>query len=131
MIVLDASAAMELVLASAGGRAVARRIGGETVHAPELLLIECTQVLRRLTRDGVVPGDRAEQALDDLLDLDLAYHPHDALVRRIWQLRENLTAYDAAYVALAEALAAPLLTYDLRLAEAPGHHATIEVPDAA
>ena len=129
MIVLDASAALELVLASSGGAAVARRIDDaeESLHAPHLLLVEATQALRRLVRIGAIGEVRAAEALDDLADLDAEYYEHEPLLGRIWQLRDNLTAYDASYVALAEALGAPLLTFDEKLANAPGNHATIEV----
>lgn len=70
---------------------------------------------------------RAQQALSDLADLPISRYPHDLFLFRIWQLRQNLTAYDAAYVALAEALSAPLLTRDARLASAPGHRARVEL----
>jgi predicted nucleic acid-binding protein len=70
---------------------------------------------------------QARQALDDLNNLVIERHEHQTLMRRIWQLRDSLTAYDGAYVALAEALSAPLLTYDAKLAAAHGHRATIEL----
>ncbi len=129
MIVLDASAALELVLASANGKAVSRRIGEphESLHAPHLLLVEAAQALRRLVRNGAIREARAWEALRDLADLDAEYYEHEPLLDRIWQLRDNLTAYDASYVALAEALDAPLLTFDEKLANAPGHRAAIEV----
>ena len=76
---------------------------------------------------GELDDERGAQALDDLADLPIHRYPHDLLLPRIWELRANLTAYDAAYVALAEALGAPLLTRDARLAAAPGHEARIEV----
>lgn len=127
MIVVDASAVVELLLRSEVGGAVGARIGDETLHAPDLMLIEVAQVLRRLCRTGVLSEERADEALVDLLDLDVARYEHQPLVPRAWQLRENLTAYDAVYVALAEALRASLLTGDARLAAAPGHHARVEV----
>ena len=97
----------------------------ETLHAPHLLDVEVAQVLRRYYLHRELSSRRAEQALDDLAALKLERYPHEPLLPRIWQLRENITAYDAAYVALAEALNAPLLTCDARLADAPGTAATI------
>lgn len=83
--------------------------------------------MRRLVAQRHLDEDRAAQALQDLLDLPLFRHPHDIILQRIWELRGQLTAYDAAYVALAEALRAPLLTRDARLAHATGHRARIEL----
>jgi predicted nucleic acid-binding protein len=89
--------------------------------------VEVTQGLRRLVRTGEVSPDRAADAIADLADLDLHRHPHIDLVTRAWKLRENVTAYDAMYVALAEALDAPMVTCDAPLARAAGHRAHIEV----
>ena len=97
------------------------------MHAPQLLDIEITQVLRRLVLQKELTAARAEQALQDLTDLLIERHDHQALIQRIWQLRDSLSAYDGAYVALAEALAVPLLTCDGKLARAHGHRATIEL----
>jgi len=94
---------------------------------PHLLDVEVVQVLRRQVRDGMLSSMRADEALDDLDDLPLTWHGHGALLRRIWELRHNLTAYDATYVALAEALDATLLTCDGQIASTPGHHARIDV----
>lgn len=129
MIVLDASAVLELLLGTPEGTVVAARIADpdESLHAPHLLGVEVTQVLRRYVRSGVVPTASAEASLADLADLDVARYDHEALLSRMWELREDLTAYDAAYVALAEALGAPLLTLDERLVRSPGHRALIEV----
>lgn len=129
MIVLDASAAVEWLLQTSTGARVAHRIlsSRETLHAPHLLDVEVTQVFRRQVAHGAITASRAEEALQDLLDLRLRRHPHGFFLRRIWELRDNLTAYDALYVALAETLHAPLLTCDGKLAFAPGHHARIEV----
>lgn len=128
MIVLDASAALELLLGSAVGRRVAVRIAdpSESLHVPHLVDLEIAQVLRRFVLAGSVSPARATQALDDLAQLDLDRCAHGPLMPRIWALRDNLTAYDAAYVALAEALAAPLLTCDARIAGAP-HGAVVEL----
>lgn len=127
MIVLDASACVEVLLAAPLGRSVQQRIGGHSIHAPELLLVEVTQVVRRLSARGLLGPERAEEAMADLMDLDLELYGHEPLVRRAWQLRDNLTAYDAVYVALAEGLDAPLLTTDENLAGAPGNDAVIEL----
>jgi predicted nucleic acid-binding protein len=99
----------------------------ERLHAPHLLDIEVTQVFRRLVQRKEITLARAEQAFDDLSNLVIERHEHRSLVPRMWQLRDSLTAYDAAYVALAEALDAPLLTCDAKLAGARGHQATIEL----
>jgi predicted nucleic acid-binding protein len=129
VIVLDASVAVEVVLGTQVGERILPRLyrRGETLHAPHLLDLEVIQVLRRYVALRMVREERAAGALRLLLDLPLRRYAHDALAERIWQLRRNLTAYDAAYVALAEALRAPLLTADARLAAAPGHKAEIEL----
>jgi predicted nucleic acid-binding protein len=129
LIVLDASAVLELLLATKAGRKVAERIRSprHSLHVPHLLDLEVVQALRRYVATGSLSSERARLALDGLLDLDLVRHEHDVLLLRIWALRENLTAYDASYVALAEGLRAPLITLDKRLASAPGHRARIEL----
>lgn len=129
MIVLDASAVLEVVLATPAAPSVLARLSatGETFHAPHLLDLEILQVLRRYSATGEMTPARAEQALADYLDFPIVRYPHDVLATRIWELRNNLTAYDGAYVALAEALSAPLVTRDKKLAATPGHRATIEV----
>ena len=129
MIVLDASATVDWLLQTSAGQRIEHRMysAGESLHAPHLLDIEVTQVLRRLVREGTVPVNRADEAVRDLLDLRLIRYPHFVLLPRIWQLRHNFSAYDAAYVGLAEKLGAPLITRDGRLAAAPGHAAIIEL----
>lgn len=129
MIVLDASAIVDLLLGLPGGTAVARRIGpeSESLHSPHLLTVEVAQVVRRYERRGDIDDVRGAAALRDLADLDIAYYDHADLLPRVWTLRANLSAYDACYLALAEALEAPLLTADRRLASAPGHHARVEL----
>lgn len=129
MIVLDASAVLEILLRTAAAAHIEARIFDptETLHAPHLIDVEVAQVLRRYAARGEADPERCCMALTDLNDLPLTKYPHDFLLPRIWDLRNNLTAYDAVYVALAEALDAPLLTCDQRLANAPGHHARVEV----
>jgi predicted nucleic acid-binding protein len=92
-----------------------------------LLDVEVAQVVRRYAANGEIDVERGRMALADLADLPLHRYPHDFLLPRVWDLRNNLTAYDAMYVALAEVLDAPLLTRDKRLAASPGHHARIEL----
>jgi len=129
VIVLDASAAVELLTGSVQGRMVAARIApaDESLHAPHLLSVEVAQVLARLVRTGAIEGQLAETGLRILAQLDVVRYRHEILLPRVWELRENLTAYDGAYVALAELLDAPLLTLDARLARSPGHTAAIEL----
>jgi predicted nucleic acid-binding protein len=128
VIVLDASAVLELLLKTEGGEAVQRRIAGnQTLHAPHLVDVEVAQVLRRYCASEALDGRRAAVALQDLMALDVHRYSHEPMLGRIWELRANLTAYDAAYVALAEVLDACLLTFDARLARAPGHRARVEL----
>jgi predicted nucleic acid-binding protein len=129
MIVVDASAVLEMLLRTPAARAVERWLfdPAQTLHAPHLLDVEIAQVLRRYAASGEIDDERGRAALTDLADLPVHRYPHDILLPRVWDLRNNLTAYDAVYVALAEALDAPLLTRDQRLAAAPGHHARIEL----
>lgn len=121
---------IELILGTASGAVVARRIGdpGETLHAPHLIDLEVTQVLRRYWLTGEISQQRAIAARRDFADLDIVRYAHDMILDRIWDLKGNLTAYDAAYVVLAEALDAPLLTSDKRLQRVPGVQITVEIP---
>lgn len=129
MIVLDASATVDWLLQTSAGQHIERRIysAREALHAPHLLDLEVAQVLRRLVREGTVAANRADEAVRDLLDLRLTRYPHFMLLPRVWQLRHNFSAYDAAYIGLAEKLGAPLITRDTRLAAAPGHAAITEL----
>jgi predicted nucleic acid-binding protein len=129
MIVLDASAAVDWLLQTSAGQSIENRIysPNETLHAPHLLDLEVTQVLRRLVLQGVVPVHRADEAVRDLLDLRINRYAHFVLLPRIWQLRHNFSAYDAAYIVLAEKLGAALVTRDARLASASGHAAAVEL----
>lgn len=129
MIVLDASATIEWLLQSPTGVKIDQRIFSplESLHAPHLLDVEVTQVLRRYVRDKAITARRGQEALEDLADMPLSRYPHDLLIPRIWELRATLTAYDAAYVALAELLDARLLTCDGKIASASGHQAIVDV----
>jgi predicted nucleic acid-binding protein len=122
VIVLDASALVELILDTATGQVIAGRIAdpSEGLHVPHLADIEVVQALRRYVREGEIDVETAETALDDLRALDLQRHAHEPLLERVWELRKNLTAYDAVYVALAEVLDGVVLTCDRRLSQAPG-----------
>jgi predicted nucleic acid-binding protein len=129
VIVVDASAVLEALLRTPVGKEVEDRLfaSRQTLHAPHLLDVEVAQVIRRYAANGDIDDDRGRMAIADLSDFPLRRYPHDFLLPRIWDLRNNLTAYDATYVALAEALNAPLLTRDKRLAAATGHGARIEL----
>ena len=128
MIVIDAS-----VLASAlgddgeDGSAARRRISGQRLVAPELIDLEVLSFWRRAVRANRMTARRAGQAVSDLEELPLERAPHRTLLPRIWELAGNLTPYDAAYVALAEILSAPLLTADRRLGHAPGIRCEVAV----
>jgi predicted nucleic acid-binding protein len=118
LIVVDASVIVEVLLKLPAESRVSGRIfaPGETLHAPHLLDVEVTQVVRRFERLGAITADRGAQALAVLADLPLKRYPHLVHLPRIWELRHNLTVYDAVYLALAEALDAPLVTRDRALA---------------
>jgi predicted nucleic acid-binding protein len=128
VIVVDASALLEFLLQTPLGARVEARLfhAGDELHAPHLVDVEVVQVLRRLVRTGEVSSIRAGEAIADLTDLDLHRHDHLDLLGRAWKLRDNLSAYDAVYVALAEAIDAPIITCDVALAKAPGHGARVE-----
>lgn len=129
MIVLDASAAVDWLLQTSVGRQIEERIyaRNESLHAPHLLDLEVAQVLRRLVRESVISPQRAEEAIQDLADLRVTRYPHFVFLSRIWQLRHNLSAYDAGYVALAESVGATLVTRDARLASAAGRAVAVEM----
>ena len=128
MIVVDAS-----VLATAlgddgdDGRRARDRLSGERLSAPELIDLEVASVFRRLCAGGRFEAERAGQALVDLASIRLERVPHRPLLRRCWELRHNVTIYDAAYIALAEAVDAPLVTADQRLANAVGATCTFDL----
>ena len=128
MIVVDASAILELLLDATAASAIENRLLGtmESLHAPHLLDLEVAQVLCRYVSAGELTPQRGRQALGDLAALPIIRYPHNLFLPRIWALRHNVTA-DAAYLALAESLPAPLVTCDARLASAPGHRTTVEL----
>jgi predicted nucleic acid-binding protein len=130
MIVIDSSALLPGLLdrqRSHGAllREVLQR--DDDLNAPHLLDLEMIQALRRLVRRAEITSEQAVAALDGLASLPLERYPHEAFIGRIWELRDSLSAYDAAYVALAEILGARLLTADRRLAAAPGVNCVVEV----
>jgi predicted nucleic acid-binding protein len=129
LIVVDASAVVSLLLQLEEADAVMARVlsGRDRPQAPHLLDLEVAQVVRRYWRAGDITAARGEQAIRDLADLPLERHSHEPLLGRIWQLRNNVTACDAAYIALAEALDAPLLTLDSALSRVPGVRIPVEV----
>jgi predicted nucleic acid-binding protein len=129
MIVLDTSAAVDWLLRTPAGQRIDQRIYShrDTLHSVHLIDVEFVQVLRRLVREGTLSSKRAMEAMEDMSALRIIRYAPVLLVQRIWQLRQNLSAYDAAYVALAEKLQAPLITRDQRIAAAPGHTAAVEV----
>ena len=128
MLVVDSSV-LVVALADDGtdGEQARARLRGERIAMPELADLEVASVLRREMRGGALDGRRASLALDDLAALPAQRAPHRPLLARCWELRNNLTLYDAAYVALAEAMHATLLTGDRRLARAAGPQCSIEV----
>ena len=131
MLVIDASAVTELLLARPKSAAVERTIlehRGD-LHAPSLVDVEVLSALRRLVVAGATQTERAGQAVGDFQDLSIERYDHEALIPRVWALRDNFSAYDAVYVALAEALTdvgVPLLTADRRLARAIREHLELE-----
>jgi len=129
VIVLDASAAIDWLLQTAVGQEIENRIYslGESLHAPHLLDLEVAQVLRRLVREGAVSAPRADQAIQDLVDLRVTRYPHFVFLPHIWRLRHNFSAFDAAYIALTEKLGATLITRDIRLASASARTVSIEL----
>ena len=129
MIVADASAIIEMLLRTDAAHRIEARLfdSNETIHVPHLLDVEVAQVIRRYVLRGDVSAHRGERMLDLVSRFPMARYSHEPLLRRMWMLRANLTAYDAAYVALAEGLRATLVTRDERLAATPGHRAAIEL----
>jgi predicted nucleic acid-binding protein len=128
VLVVDASVIAPAV-ADAGelGSRLRRRLRGERLAAPDLLRLEVLSVIRRQASRRVLSLRRADEAVADLLDLPISVYPTIPLLRRVWELRGNVSVYDACYLALAEALDAALLTADMRLAAAPGGRCRVEV----
>jgi predicted nucleic acid-binding protein len=128
VIVLDASVVVDLLVAATGTEHIAARLRADgSLHAPALLDLEVAQVLRRLSASRQISPERGKRTVADLADLPVRRYPHVPLLGRIEQLWGRLTAYDAAYVALAEALDATLVTRDRALARVRGHRVTVEV----
>ena len=129
MIVLDASAAIDWLLQTVAGQRIKTRIyaRAESLHAPHLLDLEVAQVVRRMLREKIISAARADEAIEDLLDLRISRYPHSLLLPRIWHYRHTISAYDAAYVVLAEEIGATLITRDRQLASASGLGAAVEV----
>jgi predicted nucleic acid-binding protein len=136
MLVIDASAVAELILGRDRAGSIATRIAehDHDLHAPHLLDIEVVSALRGLVAGGNASAERAGEAVVDLADLPITRYSHELVLPRVWDLRSNFSAYDAAYVALAEALApagVPLMTADARLSRAARKHTDLEVLVAA
>lgn len=129
MIVVDASVLVEYLFSTPTGKWLTERFQDpdEDVCAPHLIDIEVAQTVRRWAFTGLISAERGAKAIQHLTEVNALRWPHEALLPRIWELRHNLTAYDATYVALAEGLHAPLLTCDRSLAKAPGINCEVEL----
>ncbi len=130
-LVCDASALVAVFLdAGQDGTWVAERLAGAELFAPALMPFECANIIRRHELGELISTDQAAQAHADLVDLPIELWPYEVLARRAWELRRNASIYDAAYIAMAEAVGAPLVTLDRRLRRAPGIACTVETPPA-
>ncbi len=127
MPVIDTSAVIATLTADPPAPDLVVRVSRGDLHAPHLIDVEFTHALRRLLATGRLSLERASGARQDFVDLPIVRYPHGPLLDRMWDLRDNLSSYDAAFVALSEVLEMPLLTADARLAGAPGNHALMEV----
>ena len=129
MIVPDASVLIPALIDDGGDGALAREVmeADGDLHAPYLLDVEVVSALRKLTRGQVLTASRGERAIEDYDDVAMTRYAHLGLVPRIWQLRDNLSSYDATYAALAEALGCTLLTADAKLAGASGVRCTVRL----
>ena len=125
----DASALVAVLIDGGDdGRWATTALSGSALLAPDLLPFEVANILRRLELQGAVSADQAAQAHADLLDLDVDLWPYEIVARRAWELRRNLSVYDAAYVAVAESGGADLVTLDRGIARAPGPHCAVVSP---
>jgi predicted nucleic acid-binding protein len=129
LIVVDSSSVIEVLFRSSVGKQIEELILSpfENLCAPHLIDLEIAQVLRRYCATGDLSVERAKNALEDLKDMPITRYRHDIFLQRIWELKDNITAYDAVYIALAEALPATLITCDKRLASAPLHDVEIRL----
>jgi predicted nucleic acid-binding protein len=128
VLVVDASVLAPVVGDSGSdGLRFRDRLRGEALAGPDLLRVEVASVLRRNAQTGHLTPEQADAALNDLLDFPMTVYPTASLLRRAWELRDNLTTYDGCYVALAEAVDSTLLTADRRLASAPGIRCSVDV----
>ena len=128
MLVVDTSAVVAALVGRPPDRRLTDRLGADgDLHVPHLLDVELLHALRRLVRTGQLSEERAADARADFAELAVVRYGQQPLADRAWELRDNLTAYDATFVALAEALAVPLVTCDARLARAPSHRAAVEL----
>jgi predicted nucleic acid-binding protein len=128
VLVVDTSALLEALAGRSPDPSLIERLATDgDLHAPHLIDVEILHALRRLQSNDEITQERADDTRTDFADLVLARYPHHPLSDRIWELRHNISAYDATFVALAEALGAPLITCDARLAGTPNHDAEIEV----
>ncbi|HEY4810303.1 MAG TPA: type II toxin-antitoxin system VapC family toxin [Solirubrobacteraceae bacterium] len=132
MLVADTSAVLEAIAARDPAPGLVERLAEDgDLHAPHLIDTELLHALRRMSIAGQISDERAEDARSDFAELALVRYRHQPLNDRVWELRHNVTAYDATFIALAETLSAPLITCDARLASAPGHNAQIELFSAS
>jgi predicted nucleic acid-binding protein len=126
-VVVDASVVVSLWLDPVASPSIADRLGGESLYAPEHLLVEATNVLRRRRNAGLLDLASAETAFAALMEMPVQLWPFSSIAQRAWRLGANASSYDAAYLALAERLSAPLLTRDARLSRVPGARCTVVV----
>jgi len=131
-LVIDASMVVAgLIDSGADGRWAEALLVSDSLAAPHMMTAEAANILRRSAAAGAISAEQASLAHADLLDLRVEFFPYGPFAARIWELRENVTCYDAWYVAIAEALGAPLATLDARLANAPGPHCRFMVSEAS